>query len=319
MSTDPAPTRPVRRGPVLVVALVALFALLGLGLAVDGSRTVTRDDQVRSVATTLRCPVCAGENVADSAAPLAESMRLVIGEQLDQGRSPGEIRAWFAQTYGDDVLLAPPARGAGWAMWALPLGVLVVAGMLLARRWLPRDGRGACRRAVLAGALAAAVVLAGWLAPALSGPDGIPEHAPDRTADGSAPLDVLRAGVAELPGSASLRATLAGRLEADGAYEEAALEYSALVRLRPLDPDVRYREAFALVRSGDLEGARGSLREALALHDDHPEALLLLGSLEQAADPGEGRRLLARFLAVAPDHPQAGQVRDWLAEQEEDA
>ena len=134
-----------------------------------------------------------------------------------------------------------------------------------------------------------------------------------------APLGVLRDGVAELPGSASLRATLAGRLEATGAYEEAAQEYTALVRLRPLDPDVRYREAFSLVRSGDHEQARASLRDALELQHDHPEALLLLGSLEQTVDPDEGRRLLTRFLEGAPEHPQADRVRDWLAEREEEA
>lgn len=328
------------RGPIVALALVGVLMLLGLGFAVEGSRPLTHDDQIRSVATTLRCPVCAGENVADSAAPLAESMRLVIGEQLDQGRSPGEIRAWFAQTYGDDVLLAPPARGAGWVMWVVPLVVLGLAGVLLARRWLPGRGRGAAWRAGLAGVAAAVVVLGIWLVPAandggtaegaandpvppgslgaeapLTGADGIP----DPLAAEGAPLGVLREGVAELPGSAPLRATLASRLEGTGEYEGAAQQYTALVRLRPLDPDVRYREAFALLRSGDTQRARASLQGALELQDDHPETLLLLGSLEQTADPDEGHRLLTRFLEAAPDHPQADQVRDWLAEREEDA
>lgn len=137
-------------------------------------------------------------------------------------------------------------------------------------------------------------------------------------AEDAAPLTVLRAGVAELPGSAPLRATLAARLEESGAYGEAAREYAALVRLRPLDPDVRYRQAFALVRGGDTDTARGVLRDALELHEDQPEVLLLLGTLEQSEDPDEGSRLFRRFLEVAPDHPQAGQVRDWLADREED-
>ena len=115
-------------------------------------------------------------------------------------------------------------------------------------------------------------------------------------ADDAAPLGVLRAGVDELPGSVPLRVTLATRLEATGAYEEAAHEYAALVRLRPLDPDLRYRKAFALARGGDTDGARASLQDALELQEDHPEALLLLGALEQTVNDAEGARVLTRFL-----------------------
>lgn len=342
MSLDRQPPRlGPRRGPVIVLALVALFALLGVGLAIDASPAATRDDQVRAIATTLRCPVCAGEDVADSAAPLAQSMRLVIGEQLDQGRSPAQISEWFALTYGDDVLLEPPARGAGWVMWVLPLLVLAGAGVLLARHWRPGW------RAIAVGAGVTVVVLAVWVVPTGAGPaagggpatggsdtsgaDARPGGGPAPAADvaplgdaavplaeAAAPLTVLRAGVAELPGSAPLRATLAARLEESGAYGEAAREYAALVRLRPLDPDVRYRQAFALVRGGDTDTARGVLRDALELHEDQPEVLLLLGTLEQSEDPEEGSRLFRRFLDLAPDHPQAGQVRDWLADREED-
>lgn len=61
------------------------------------------------------------------------------------------------------------------------------------------------------------------------------------------------------------------------------------------------------------------LHDALTLQEDHPETLLLLGSLEQTANPDEGRRLLSRFLEAAPDHPQADQVRRWLIERHTDA
>lgn len=304
-----------------MLVLVTLLAVAGLAAAgLGGPRATTQDDQVRAVATTLRCPVCAGEDVADSAAPLAESMRLVIAEQLDEGRSPAQIRGWFAQTYGDDVLLAPPARGAGWVMWAVPLLVLVGAGVLLARRW--RRGRWP----VVAGVAAAVVLVGVWAVPSMLDhrvglrwgevPDGGPGlQGSPLAVDAQAPVSVLQAGVAELPGSAPLRATLATRLEEAGDYEQAAQEYAVLVRLRPLDPDVRYREAFALVRAGDQDAARASLQLALDLRQDHPEALLLLGTLEQERDPAEGVRLLSRFLEVAPEHPQADQVRDWLEQQ----
>lgn len=309
--------RAQRRGLAALVVVLALgFALFGLVSAMGGSALATVDDEAREVARTLRCPVCVGEDVADSAAPLAESMRLVIAEQLAEGRSGDEIRAWFAQRYGDEVLLDPPRRGAGWALWAIPLGVMGLGTTVLAHRWRPGW------LPVGLGVASTGAVLVLWLVPgsadgdraAQAAPGSGPPAAVDPAAieAETAPLTVLADAVAELPGNAPLRATLASRLEAEGQFGPAAQEYAALVRLQPLDPDLRYREAFALLRSGDEPGARAALEESLLLEPDHPASLLLLGSVLQEQDPAEGARLLDRFLEVAPEHAQAEEVRRWL-------
>ena len=106
------------------LAVTAVFAVAGLVTAATPRAEVSLAEQTRAVAQTLRCPTCLGEDVADSAAPLAESMRLVVAEQLAAGASPAQVRAWFAQRYGDEVLLDPPARGHGWLLWLVPLALL---------------------------------------------------------------------------------------------------------------------------------------------------------------------------------------------------
>lgn len=119
----------------LVFALLLSLWFLPAALA---AAPADLQEQTRAIAAELRCPVCQNNSVADSPSELAQQMRALIQEQLKEGKSPAEIRAFFVSKYGDWVLLAPPARGVGLLLWLLPFvalgGGVVVVGWLL-RRW----------------------------------------------------------------------------------------------------------------------------------------------------------------------------------------
>jgi cytochrome c-type biogenesis protein CcmH len=127
-------TRPIVLAAILVGAAVALTLVAVRGSAPPQSL----QDRVRSVASTLRCPVCQNLSVADSPSKLATQMRTTIAQELQAGRSPEDIRSEFATAYGEWVLLAPPKRGLDAAIWLAPLLVLVVgaaAAVVAVRRW----------------------------------------------------------------------------------------------------------------------------------------------------------------------------------------
>lgn len=88
------------------------------------------DDRVREIAKGLRCPVCSGETVADSNAPLSVQMRGIIREKLVAGESPDQIRAYFVTRYGPEILLTPQASGFTLGVWIMPIVALVV-GLLV--------------------------------------------------------------------------------------------------------------------------------------------------------------------------------------------
>ena len=85
------------------------------------------ETQTRTIAQELRCPVCQGQSVYDSNAPLARQMRQTIREKLEQGNSPAEIVSFFTTRYGNYVLMAPPRQGMHWGIWLAPF-FLVAAG-----------------------------------------------------------------------------------------------------------------------------------------------------------------------------------------------
>lgn len=118
---------------VLAVALV-------VGSGASGAKSLT--EQTRDVAATVRCPECTDKSMAASDAPTSIAGRTEIRRQLVAGKSPDEIRAWFADRYGDDILLTPARRGIEGLIWAVPVVAFVIAAAVLAAafvRWSRRD------------------------------------------------------------------------------------------------------------------------------------------------------------------------------------
>ena len=99
------------------------------------------EEQVQEIALLLRCPVCQNLSVGDSPSELAREMRGLIREQLQQGKTPADVLAYFVARYGEWILLAPPKRGLNLIIWVLPFVLMVVGGVALylgARRWVHR-------------------------------------------------------------------------------------------------------------------------------------------------------------------------------------
>ena len=122
-------------------AAILLALLLLTPILVRGAPSRDLEDRVRDVSSGLRCVVCQNLSVADSPSELAKEMRDLVREQLVQGKTPDEIRAYFVSRYGEFVLLDPPKRGFNLLLWGLPfLAVVIGAGAvyLVARRWTQR-------------------------------------------------------------------------------------------------------------------------------------------------------------------------------------
>jgi cytochrome c-type biogenesis protein CcmH len=99
--------------------------------------------RAREISKELRCVVCQNQSIDDSDAPLARDLRIVVREQLTQGKSDAEAMDYIVQRYGHFVLLKPPVEPATWALWLGPFAVLLGGGAALLvwsrRRSTPAD------------------------------------------------------------------------------------------------------------------------------------------------------------------------------------
>jgi cytochrome c-type biogenesis protein CcmH len=132
--------RTVQRSFTVLLKPLLWWAVLG-ALVPTLVLAQSTDDDVRRVARQLQCPVCEGQNVADSNSGLARDMRGVIKAKLQAGEPDQQILDGFVQGYGEAILIDPPKQGASLAVWVVPLvavaGGLVALGPLL-RGWAKR-------------------------------------------------------------------------------------------------------------------------------------------------------------------------------------
>jgi cytochrome c-type biogenesis protein CcmH len=129
-------SRTARRASWVALALVVAAALVIAVVDDGGPRTPA--ERARDIASTIRCPTCRSQSVADSDAASATFLRNEIERRVAAGETDEEIRAYAASRFGEDVLLTPERSGLGGLVWVLPVA-LGVAGagfvVLVLRRW----------------------------------------------------------------------------------------------------------------------------------------------------------------------------------------
>ena len=80
-----------------------------------------------SLSQELRCPKCQNQNIADSNAPIARDLRVVLHEQLEAGATDEDILAFMVARYGEFVRYRPGVDRNTALLWASP-ALLLLAG-----------------------------------------------------------------------------------------------------------------------------------------------------------------------------------------------
>ena len=126
----------------LIAALALLFAAPVLA---DGTmppapyayrqlENPAQEASAKALMETLRCLQCQGQSIADSDAPIAGDMRHQVRTRIKAGEDPESIRGWLVERYGDYVSYAPRVTATTWPLFAVPLALLVLIGLILRRR-----------------------------------------------------------------------------------------------------------------------------------------------------------------------------------------
>jgi cytochrome c-type biogenesis protein CcmH len=109
---------------VSFIAAFAIAASMALAHPAQEARAQALDAEIR-------CLVCENEPIAQSTAEVAGDMRTLVRERIAAGDSDAEIRAFFRERYGDFVLLRPPVDPRTWLLWAAPMLLLGLGGVLV--------------------------------------------------------------------------------------------------------------------------------------------------------------------------------------------
>lgn len=120
--------------------IVPLLVVMSLWLPLVAAQDVpfafeSAEQQARfqNLAAELRCLVCQNQSLADSNADLAQDLRQIVYDMLQEGHSDAEIIDFLVARYGDFVLYRPPVKATTVVLWCAPF-VLLIAALLIAVR-----------------------------------------------------------------------------------------------------------------------------------------------------------------------------------------
>ncbi len=79
----------------------------------------------------LRCLVCQGQSISDSNSDFAQTIKLVIEDLIDEGKTEEEIYSFMSDKYGDWIVFKPQFNIQNSLLWILPYIVLIFGGFLI--------------------------------------------------------------------------------------------------------------------------------------------------------------------------------------------
>ena len=100
--------------------ILVLILLAGPALAVNPDEMLTDpalEARARAISADLRCPVCQGETIDDSNAPISRDLRVAVRERLVAGDTDAQVIGYVVARYGEYVLFNPRATGSGLVLW----------------------------------------------------------------------------------------------------------------------------------------------------------------------------------------------------------
>ena len=127
------------RNKAWVGLLVVMIAVICVGLPRADSGPVSDSDRALAIKSTTLCPVCDGQTVVESNAPIAASIRAFIDERVAAGDTDEQVRQAIEASFpGQGLSAIPPSEGVGALVWVLPVLALAVGATVLTlafRRW----------------------------------------------------------------------------------------------------------------------------------------------------------------------------------------
>lgn len=79
----------------------------------------------------LRCLICQGQSVADSNSEFASTIKLVVQDQIKDGKSKEEVYEFLISKYGEWIVYQPTLSKNNFLLWFLPYLILVIGGLVI--------------------------------------------------------------------------------------------------------------------------------------------------------------------------------------------
>ena len=87
--------------------------------------------EINEIYKNLRCLVCQGQSIADSNSDFASTIKLVVQDQINEGKTKDEIYKFLISKYGEWIVYQPTLNKSNFLLWFLPYLVLLAGGLIV--------------------------------------------------------------------------------------------------------------------------------------------------------------------------------------------
>ena len=109
------------------IKIIIFFIILNLNVV--SAETFLVDSN--KIFKNLRCLVCQGQSVGDSNSEFAQTIKLVVRDQIKDGKTEKEIYDFLIEKYGEWIVYKPPLNRVNFLLWLLPYLVFAIGGIII--------------------------------------------------------------------------------------------------------------------------------------------------------------------------------------------
>ena len=88
------------------------------------------------ITKNLRCLICQGQSVYDSDSEFANSIKILVGQKLDEGENENQIYDYLKDKYGEWILYDPKFNKNTYFLWLLPILIFIIGGAILFKSFI---------------------------------------------------------------------------------------------------------------------------------------------------------------------------------------
>ena len=89
---------------------------------------------VNKISKNLRCLICQGQSVYDSQSDFALSIKILIKNKIEEGKSEKQIYDYLKNQYGEWIVYEPEFNKKNLILWIFPLILFIFGGLLIYRK-----------------------------------------------------------------------------------------------------------------------------------------------------------------------------------------
>ena len=106
-----------------------LYLILFFNISICASTNeILNESQIHK---NLRCLVCQGQSVADSNSDFAQTLKSVVQDQINAGKTEKEIYKFLREKYGEWILYKPTFNKINSILWIFPYFALLLGGIFI--------------------------------------------------------------------------------------------------------------------------------------------------------------------------------------------